>query len=128
MLRYKNPLSSLDTWRGLDGEGARPTLGMALGHGGCRRGGQCGWTGVWRADLPLDEGHLPELPHTPLYASPRAGEQLVEAEAWHIDSNQIIQCFVLSVHCSTTVTVPSEIRMSKLLNWVPGPPMPVDES
>lgn len=32
---------------------------------------------VWRADLPTDEGHQPELSHTPLSASPRAGEQLV---------------------------------------------------
>lgn len=30
---------------------------------------------VWKADRPVDEGHLPELPLAPLSPSPRAGEQ-----------------------------------------------------
>lgn len=101
------------------GEGLGGSLSFT-GHGDCRRGSERGWTGVWRADLPLDEGHIPELLHVPLSASPRAGEQLMEAEAWHIDSDQVIQCFVLSIHCSTGVTVPSKIKMSKLLLEVTG--------
>lgn len=43
---------------------------MAATGGMANLGGE-----VWKADRPIDEGHLPELPLAPLSPSPRAGEQ-----------------------------------------------------